>query len=87
MAVAEDKQDNETRLFPNPGNNQITLNIPKEIQHATIKIYNMLGDIVLQSTLANPLTAIDVSALPQGIYFACITDGKQYQNVQKFVKQ
>lgn len=57
--------DNAISLFPNPVSN--TLLVSQKVEK--IKVYNTLGQLVLKDYNKN---SIDVSGLPQGIYFVRI---------------
>lgn len=74
-------------LFPNPANEQITINFPEENQQADIIIFNASGQQVLQlnkQSVTN--TSIDVSQLPAGVYFIHALWGNEIA-VGRFVKQ
>jgi hypothetical protein len=47
---------------------------------------NLNGEEVLSLTLINPKTKIDISNLPNGIYFVRVTNDKTVE-VTKFIKQ
>ena len=74
--------------YPNPFNNDVTLNLPEEMaQKSVVKIISAGGAIVFQQPIenqANTLT-IDVQNLPKGLYYCTISNGKK-QLVQKLSK-
>ena len=53
------------KIYPNPANNKINIQGGNNIQKYEIKIINIMGDIVSKTTKRE----IDVSALPNGVYF------------------
>ncbi|WP_338407049.1 M1 family aminopeptidase [uncultured Flavobacterium sp.] len=70
-------------LYPNPTNNKIYLDFPKEISLQKTIIYNALGQKVKETT--SP-TSWDVGAFSEGVYFIKIytNEGtKQFQFVKK----
>jgi len=54
------------KVFPNPANNLITLNPSVELNQITI--YNLVGEIVLQTKSKNKQEQIDISKLSSGVY-------------------
>lgn len=56
----------ELSVFPNPANNQVNIK-GKGITHTTMQ--NALGQIVYSSNTHSDVLNIDVTAIPQGIYF------------------
>lgn len=73
----------EIKLFPNPANNVINLNLP---ENAEIMVINMSGKTVMQQNFNAGINNIDISNLPSGIYFVKIY-GKDLNDILKFVKQ
>jgi hypothetical protein len=68
-----------SNLYPNPANNLVNfnLNLAKDVQSASLKIFNAIGEVVFDRTLEltkgmNPVQA-DVSSLESGIYFTQLT--------------
>jgi hypothetical protein len=56
----------KSSVFPHPSSGMITLNV----KNATgVSVFDENGRLVLKKQLKNPLNAIDVSSLPDGIYF------------------
>lgn len=79
--------NNKLDLFPNPTNNQITIQASTELKDAEIRIVNALGETVLtQNTNDATSLTIDVGALSNGIYFVQIFSNNKMYN-QKFIKQ
>jgi len=73
-------------LYPNPTTSLLTLSLPNTNQKATINLYDMLGEKVLPSySTSSTQSTIDLSHLPQGIYFLeVLMDGEK--QVRKVVK-
>ncbi len=81
-SVAEKTQASTiVKLYPNPS--QSVLNI-EAVQPATIEITDMTGKTVLQQSMNTATTQVNISALPNGIYFVKQT-GKS--GAARFVKQ
>ncbi|MDX9908040.1 MAG: T9SS type A sorting domain-containing protein [Mariniphaga sp.] len=70
-------------FFPNPVNNHITLSSSENI--SSVSIYNIMGQKVVNSVVADSDSQIDVSLLKQGVYFLeVIINGRK--DTYKFVK-
>jgi fimbrial isopeptide formation D2 family protein len=62
-------------LLPNPANNMVSV-IIKDITPAQLKLYNTIGEVVLQQTTTQANTPINISQLPAGIYFVKVETDK-----------
>lgn len=73
-------------LFPNPTNGDMTLSFARSFGEADIKIANITGQVVMDTT-ADTIgsTQIETSALATGVYFAQIST-ESASTVIKFVK-
>ena len=64
----------EGTIYPNPFSNSLNISINEslltnETKIVQLKIYNILGEIRINSILTKQLTAIETSDLSPGIYF------------------
>jgi hypothetical protein len=76
---------NLVTVSPNPTNESITILSDKEV--STVVIYNGLGEVVLFAQTTSK-TIVDVSGLPNGIYFVNLKDKQQQViSVQKMIVQ
>ena len=78
-----------TLLYPNPANNEITIELSEVIQNATIKIMNAIGQIVYEETInsagnSKTLKNIDISGYTKGIYTVSI-ENKGVKAIKKLV--
>lgn len=71
---------NDGIIFPNPAQNEITVQINAEIQ--SIQIVDLTGSILVGTVESK----IDISNLPQGVYFAKVIAETGGLLTQKFVK-
>jgi uncharacterized repeat protein (TIGR01451 family) len=88
-AVQSMKQESgNLEIYPNPCASQLKIK-NYELEMEGIRIYNVLGEVVLQSKINNPKSEItlDVSALQSGIYFIQLTTINQQLTNKKFVKE
>lgn len=59
--------ENTVTVSPNPSNGMFTLNV-KDHKNAKVKITDLLGKVVYESTLKSELTTIDLRSVGEGIY-------------------
>jgi Secretion system C-terminal sorting domain len=50
-----------------------------------IKVYNLMGKLVMQQESGNTLTQLNVSKLSSGFYLVKVNDGKEIRSA-KFIK-
>ena len=62
------KEKPSIRLYPNPANSNFTLTIPESIIGSNIKIYNSLGQLVLEQNIKSAVQNISIQNLANGIY-------------------
>ena len=72
----------EINLYPNPASSVI--NLTSVSDNATFKVYNLLGQTVINGKLSNG--SINVSSINAGNYILEITD-KETTTVKRFIKQ
>jgi hypothetical protein len=73
-------------VYPDPASTQITIETPGISSQFLISIFNLSGQVLLSGKLTEPLTAIDISWLPQGIYFVKLTSDDDME-VLKLIKK
>lgn len=76
------EKDPYLSIYPNPANTEINLKIPV-MNNFELELINTFGETLLKEK--NKIS-IDVSSLPQGIYFLRIKQGSNYYS-RKFVMQ
>ena len=82
------KSESQLLLYPNPADNNITIEMPKgsESEKNRIYIYDAVGSIVLQKNTADKSINIDISALSKSIYFVKVNN-KDSVLICKFMVQ
>lgn len=73
-------------LFPNPAQNNITVQLKDFKEKTTFTIYNNLGQIVSGGNILSNVTNINLSDLSSGIYLIEIAN-KESRLTTKFIKQ
>jgi len=77
----------QLKVFPNPVNNTLFIeDNSTENQLKEIRIFNVLGALVLQQSSANTLNEIDLSHLPKGAYFIILHTQSNLKFSQKLIK-
>jgi len=83
----EDELLNTTfAVYPNPVQDYLFVSFPKQLNEATVMVYNILGELVLKSDVSANNNKVNFSSLTSGIYIANIRGGDA-QNSFKIVKQ
>jgi Secretion system C-terminal sorting domain len=67
---AKPKVFSQVKLYPNPANSYVTLELPENYLGGTIKLLTFQGQILRRQPIANNLTRINVHGLTAGVYFA-----------------
>lgn len=55
-------------VFPNPVNDVLNIQIPTNTEPTNLKIYNVLGKLVLEIDISESETKLDVSSMASGVY-------------------
>jgi len=82
IANVSGKSITEIKLYPNPTTS--ILNVSSISENATFKVYNLLGQTVLNGKISN--NSINVSNFTAGVYILELTD-KGATTVNRFIKQ
>lgn len=80
--IPHSKDISSLRVYPNPANDCVVLQLPGLIMQPSISIMNARGEYILQSMRGNSgLTKLDCSSWPPGIYIVRIAD--QHYSLQE----
>ena len=78
-----------SNAYPNPANNTVSFNynLPYDVQSASVSIYNMMGQEVINQNLNIGGSRVDfnVSDLTEGVYFYSLIINNQTVKTNKFV--
>lgn len=86
LAVEEHFLKENFALYPNPFSTEVNFSFPENITKASVEMYNVLGEKVLEKEITSVNHRIDTSAITSGVYIAKISsEGKS--NSFKIVKQ
>jgi Secretion system C-terminal sorting domain len=73
-------------FFPNPATDKITIETSGETKEGNLSIVNIQGQELITRQLSENKTVIDISTLPNGVYFMRVTNDKTVE-VGKIIKQ
>jgi hypothetical protein len=80
-----DQQHYNFNLYPNPAQNTLTIRTSElSLDAITLSIYSTLGQSVLTQTFNNAET-IDISTLPDGVYFVHLNGSSKNTTPQKLI--
>jgi len=72
-------------LLPNPSGNQLNVWIKGIEKKTVIKVYDLMGKIVMQQGSNTTLAQLNISKLPAGFYLVNVNNGKENRSA-KFIK-
>jgi hypothetical protein len=82
----EISHQSSVKIYPNPAYNQVILELISISSYDfSFSICNAIGWQVIRNRTTEPLTIVDISDLPQGMYFVRVSDEKTVR-VGRFVK-
>ncbi len=81
--IAENTNQNNIILFPNPSTGIFTC--VSSLTISEIKIYNELGEIILNNKIDSPTTTINLTGNPKGLYFYQLINDKRIIKLGKII--
>ena len=72
--------------YPNPSNYKITIEISGFTNNISLNMVNLYGQQIMTFKITSPVSTLDISTLPSGVYFLKAAGEKGIQ-VGRFVKQ
>lgn len=75
-----------TSIYPNPANGFVNIELPNEVVKANISIVDATGRTVLNTSVENNSTQVDVSALDMGTYFVRISADDKFATKTLIIK-
>ena len=85
--ITDLSNDNSLSIYPNPANDNITINFTSTSKNVSVKIYDATGRLV--KNIANVKageTSISISELESGLYLLNLQDGNN-STTKRFIKQ
>lgn len=84
--INETEVFNQIQISPNPSSTQITIEASTTPTQSQLSIINQIGQELISQQVKELKTTIDISTLPNGVYFVRLTNDKTVE-MGKFVKQ
>ena len=86
VGINEYKQPlTDFNVYPNPAQNNLTVRLSElSLENITLTIYSTLGEQVLSNPFTNG-ESIDISALPNGVYFIYLNGESKNRSPKKLV--
>ena len=79
-------QWNKDDHFPNPAKGVLNVSIDDIQGNTTLRVYNVMGKLVMQQQVSKSVTQINIAKLPAGVYMLNMSDGNSVTSM-KFVKE
>ena len=75
-------------IYPNPATTKLTINLQQltNLQSTTVSIYDVQGQLLLQQTIKQLQTELNISKFAKGVYVVKVNNDKQSM-ISKFVKE
>lgn len=86
LGIEDQLRAREFALYPNPASDYISVSFPEGIYEAKIRIYNVVGKEVLNSSIVSVNNSVDISHLVTGMYIASIESNNKTNNF-KLIKK
>lgn len=78
--------DNTIKIYPNPGNDNITIENSAFAKDQTISVYDTQGQLLILQPMLQAKTNVDITDFARGVYFVKVKTEKGME-VVKFVKE
>jgi hypothetical protein len=86
VSVEDQNQGNVFSIYPNPSSTCITIEIPGTLYQGCISIMNHHGQELINCSIKEKKTMIDIRSLPAGVYFIRLKNDRMVE-VRMIVKQ
>jgi hypothetical protein len=78
--IIDNRIENDFFIYPNPSPGEFTIEFREIYPNSSIMIYNTLGEVYyhinLNSSIQNNKNQIEISGLPEGVYYVKCLSGK-----------
>ena len=75
-SIAEEQLESQFSFYPNPAQDQITLELPERGNFRSLEIINQLGQIVYSKELVAKKVRLNLNQFESGIYFIKLRNGE-----------
>lgn len=74
VALADESEKPQVQVYPNPANNKLYVSYLGNTDTRQIRIYDKIGQLIVNTHTTSELITIDLSAIQPGIYFLMYED-------------
>lgn len=85
VAIGENKLATVT-LYPNPTSGSVNVELGEGVRATDIRLFNTFGQLISSTSVNSSVTTLDMSQLPNGIYFVQIFNGNELITTGKVVR-
>jgi hypothetical protein len=82
----ESLSESEISLYPNPGTGNLYLKL-NSYRNVTVRVYDLLGNIVMEQAIDQELSTLNLGAQASGIYLVTIANGNELLSTKRIVKE
>ncbi len=68
VGISQAEMNDAVSVYPNPANNEVTIELGIGMKDLNVTIYNMVGELIYNSEMTNQQKMIDISSFARGIY-------------------
>jgi uncharacterized repeat protein (TIGR01451 family) len=83
LGMKEEKNNNAFGFFPNPANDQLTINFSEPFR-GEVTLVDVLGNVVLKTTAGSMSTTLDLQAVTPGVY-SIVLNGVNVSSAKKVI--
>lgn len=83
---AKEKLKVDAKIYPNPFNNSINIEVRKETAQGAIVVFDILGKEILRQQFRGNSTQIPTGQLSSGFYILMIMEGTEVLHTEKMIK-
>jgi len=69
LGITGQNQNNQLKLFPNPGSGEFNLQINEDLENATMEVYNIMGQKIFNQQLSGNKTKINLENYNGEVFF------------------
>lgn len=84
-ALNKDLNNDLFRVFPNPASDKLYIKQNHQIQSGTFQLYDIYGKLTLQTSINYQFESMNISQLPEGIYFYMIESNANESTTGKII--
>jgi hypothetical protein len=81
----EENSTNKLNIYPNPAQEFVSIDLPKNINQAQLSIYNLTGQLISQKQITQPNQQIPITELGNGMYIFVIQNRDKVIGRQRVV--